>query len=95
MPNLTECLLISTMYMYSVDTTVAKTTIFYLPSGARVMIVRTFITPHKVFTFHHSISHPLREQEEWSHDANVTMVMEVAQQVSNTDFQLEFTAKPS
>ena len=82
-------------YNVHVDTTVAKTTIFYLPSGARVMIVRTFITPHKVFTFHHSISHPLREQEEWSHDTNVTMVMKVAQQVSNTDFQLEFTAKPS
>ena len=82
-------------YNVHVDTTVAKTTIFCLPSGARVMIVHAFITPHKVFTFHHSISHPLREQEEWSHDANVTMVMEVAQQVSNTDFQLEFTAKPS
>ena len=59
------------------------------------MIVHAVVTPHEVFTSHHLISHPLREPEEWSHDANVTMAMEVARQASNTDFQLERTAKQS
>ena len=59
-------------------TTVAKNTIVCLPSGARAMIVRTVITPHEEFTFHHSISHPLHEPEKWSHDANYTMATEVA-----------------
>ena len=53
------------------------------------MIVRAVIAPHEVFTFHHSISHPLCEQEEWSHDANFAMAMVDCQ----TDFQLELTAK--
>ena len=44
-------------------TSVARTTIFYLPSGAKAMIVRAVVTPHEVFTFHHSISHPLCELE--------------------------------
>ena len=57
--------------------------------------MRAVITPHVAFTFHHLMSHPLREPVEWSHDANVSMATEVARQVSNTDFQLERTAKPS
>ena len=57
------------------------------------MPVRVAVPPCEAFTFIHSIRHPLREREAWSHDLNVTVATEVAQRASKTDFQLEPTAK--
>ena len=51
------------------------------------------VAAHEASTFIHSIRRPLRVTEVWSHDANVTMAMDVAGRVSKTDFQLEHSAK--
>ena len=57
------------------------------------MLVHAVVAAREASTFIHSIRRPLRVTEVWSHDANVTMAMDVAGRVSKTDFQLEHSAK--
>ena len=51
--------------------------------------MRAVVAACKVSSLLHSICSPLCVPEVWSHDANVTIAMEVDGRVSKTDFQLK------